>query len=307
MNARTNALTSAIETTLARLDGPDPAAVQRQRALQRACDLAQQAPATRREPIRTLHHFACTGGTLISKCISALPNVQLLSEVDPLSTHHGEPKAGFAPTDLITLLRLSPRGASPELVAALFAAQLRVLQNDSERQGLHLVLRDHAHSHFCHGATLTERPTLRDLVPTDLPRLSLVTVRHPLDSYASLAKLGWLTFEPRTLNVYCRRYLAFLDRYAGQPVQRYEDFVAAPQAAMQRVCAALELPFEPHFETLFAGFTVSGDSGRGGASIESRPPRPEAVALEPEAARSEAFRTLVERLGYGQRAGEVAA
>lgn len=302
-----NALLSSIEATLARLEGPDPATVQRQRALQRSLDLCAAVPATRRAPIRTLHHFACTGGTLISKCISALPNVQLLSEVDPLSTHHGEPKAGFAPTDLITLLRLGPRGARPELVAELFAAQLRVLHADSEHQGLHLVLRDHAHSHFCHGATLAERPTLRDLLPPGLPRLSLVTVRHPLDSFASLAKLGWLTFEPRTLDAYCHRYLAFLDRYAGQPLQRYEDFIAAPQPAMQRLCAALELPYEAHFETLFASFTVSGDSGRGGAKIENRPPRPEAVVLEPEAARSEAFRTLVQRLGYGLRAGEVVA
>ena len=300
-----NTLLATIEATFARLDEPEAAGVQRQRALQRSLALCQEVPSPRRAPIRTLHHFACTGGTLISKCIAALPNVQLLSEVDPLSTHHGQPEAGFAPTDLITLLRLTPRGASPELVAELFAAQMRVLQADAERQGLHRVVRDHAHSHFCHGATLADRPTLRELMPAELPLRSLVTVRHPLDSFAALARAGWLHFEPKTLDTYCRRYLAFLDRHRDQPVLRYEDFVAAPQVAMQRLCAALELPFDARFETLFAGFTVSGDSGRGGAAITRRPPRPEAVALQAEAGRSEACRTLLQRLGYGPRAGEL--
>lgn len=30
------------------------------------------------DPIRTVHHFACTGGTLIGKCIAASPGVRLL-------------------------------------------------------------------------------------------------------------------------------------------------------------------------------------------------------------------------------------
>ena len=40
---------------------------------------------------------------------------------------------------------------------------------------------------------------------------------------------------PATFDEYCRRYLAFLDAYAGVPVVRYEDFVASPQRAIERV------------------------------------------------------------------------
>ena len=35
--------------------------------------------------IRLIHHFACSGGTLVSKCLSVMPNVFLLSEVHPHS------------------------------------------------------------------------------------------------------------------------------------------------------------------------------------------------------------------------------
>lgn len=283
---------------------PDPAAAAGW--LQRCTALVESAPAPRPEPVRTLHHFSCTGGTLIGKCIAALPNVQLLSEVDPWSTQLLPDALKFSPTDMVTLLRQSSRGATAAQIAGLFAAQVRFLQQDAVSQGLRLVLRDHAHSHFCHGAAVPERPNLRQLMPADLPLLSLLTVRHPLDSFASLQRNGWVHFEPRTLDAYCRRYLQFLDSYAGVPVLRYEDFVAAPQPTMQRLCTLLDLQHEAHFEQHFAGVRISGDSGRSGETIAPRPSHAAAVALESEAGRSLAFCTLIERLGYGPRAGSVA-
>ncbi|WP_425258328.1 hypothetical protein ACPOLB_22770 [Rubrivivax sp. RP6-9] len=284
-------------TTLA----AEPAA--RSALLQQAQALEAGAAALHGQPLRTLHHFACTGGTLISKCIAALPNVQLLSEVDPLSTQLLPEALRFSPTDMVTLARQSTRGASDALVIELFRAQVQVLQQHAVRHGLRLVLRDHAHGHYCHGAALAVRPALREMLPPALPLLSLLTVRHPLDSYASLARNGWVHLQPRTLHTYCQRYLAFLDQHEGLPLLRYEDFVAAPQRAMQLVCEALALRYEPHFARFFAGFAVSGDSGRSGTTIAPRPSHASAVALEAEAAASDAYVQLVQRLGYGLRAG----
>ncbi len=280
----------------------DPALAQMLGAIEDALALARggAGPAAA-APVRTLHHFACTGGTLIAKCVAALPAVQLLSEVDPLSTY--APPGDFTPTDMVMLLRRSSQGVSDALLAELFAAQVRVLHADAQVRGQHLVLRDHAHSHFCHGAEVEERPTLRELMPAGVPLLSLVSVRHPLDSFVSLAHAGWLHFEPRSVDAYCRRYHLFLDRHDGLPVLRYEDFVAAPQAAMQALCRALALDFDPRFAERFGHYRLSGDSGRSGERIAARPSRPEAVALEAEAAHSEAYRRLVQRLGYGLAAG----
>ena len=68
------------------------------------------------EPIRTIHHFACTGGTLISKCIATMPNTQMLSEVDPLSTMLQSKKPKFALTDIIILMQQSTRGIESGLI-----------------------------------------------------------------------------------------------------------------------------------------------------------------------------------------------
>ena len=302
---RTQALAASLESSLAALQGARPLAPRQREQLLQWRAAIDARPAVQVEALRTLHHFACTGGTLIAKCIAAMPNVQLLSEVDPLSRYLADGAPRFVPTDMVALLRQSSRGSDPALVIELFQAQMRVLQGHATRRGWALVLRDHAHSHFCEGADVAERPNLRQLMPAERPLLSLLTVRHPLDSLASLAAADWLHFEPRSVDEYCRRYHRFLDSHAGVPVLRYEDFVAVPQPSMQRICGILQLGFQPRFAELFSGFGLSGDSGRSGDRIVSRPSQPRAVALEDEAGRSETYLSLVARLGYGLRAGQL--
>jgi len=112
-------LVAAIEDSLSLIAGaghaecvPGLAAARGDRWLQQWLASVEARPTAQPEPLRTAAHFACSGGTLISKCIAALPNVQLLSEVDPLSSYVAPGANGFTPTDLVALLRQSSRGAS---------------------------------------------------------------------------------------------------------------------------------------------------------------------------------------------------
>jgi hypothetical protein len=268
--------------------------------LQQCLDLCEQHRSRRPEPVRTLHHFACTGGTLISKCLAALPNVQLLSEVDPLSVTHLKPgRPSFAPTDMATLLRQSTRGTRQDLLIELFHRQISLVHEDALLQGHRLLIRDHAHSHFCKGPDVPQRPNFRALLPGGMTVRSVVTVRHPLESFAALAKKGWIHFEPGTLDDYCRRYMLFLDNYADVPVVRYEDFVRHPESTMQQLCEILDLRYEAQFTDLFSVFQISGDSGRTGGVISPRSSRPEVARLGGEAQASQCFLQLVARLGYG--------
>jgi len=251
------------------------------------------------EAVRTIHHFACTGGTLFCKCIAAMPNVQLLSELDPLSTRTVQRNhPHFAPTDMVTQMHQSTRGTSQSLLVEIFHNELKVVHAEATRLGQRLVLRDHAHGHFCSGRKIADRPVLRALVPSSLPLRSIVTVRHPLHSYASLVEMNWMQFSPATLDEYCRRYLVFLQEYADVPRLRYEDLVANPAEGMRRACTLLDLPYSPRFIDLFSVFKLTGDSGRGGSDIAPRPSRAMAKPLLDEARASANYRRLVSELGY---------
>ena len=268
--------------------------------LQQCLDLCRGGVERAVEPVRTVHHFACSGGTLISKCIAAMPNVQLLSEVDPLSRHARSATPIFAPTDMLLAARQGTRPAEQQAQVDLFLAGLQVLHQQTRERGGYLVLRDHSHSHFCSDPDPdpSHRPTLREIVATRHRTLSVVTVRHPAHSFRSLQAHGWITFHPPTLDEYSRRYLDFLARYRDCPVVRYEAFVRDPRGAMQAICAGLELPYVDGFERLFPVFRLTGDSGRGGNRIAPRADRPLDDALRAEMAASANYARLVEQLGY---------
>ncbi len=270
-----------------------------QNLLEQCLDLCEEHGALQPDPVRTIHHFACTGGTLISKCVASMPNIQLLSEVDPLSTPVRTPtKPQFSPTDMVTLMRQSTRGTSPELIIEMFLSNLQVIYSQSLSSGLRLVLRDHAHSHYCRGTDIPDRPNLRKLVAARFPILSLVTVRDPIDSYLSLKANGWVHFTPSTFDEYCRRYIGFIHAYEGVSIIHFEDFVANPESEMVTICELLDLPFNPDFRDLFSVHRITGDSGRSGKLIEPKSRQPIDATLSEEIGSSPNYRTIQSILGY---------
>lgn len=249
-----------------------------------------------RPPIRTIHHLACTGGTLISRCIAAQPNVNLLSEVDPFSPlAHSHP---FVPTDLIGLAKFASHPADVETRVSIFLAGIEVIYRTARRNGLRLVLREHSHGLFMVGSEIPDRPDLLSILSAAYPLRSLVTIRHPMDVFASMERNDWIDFSPGSVEEFSRRYLAFLSRYRDLPVMKYEDFVRDPKKQMQRICEILQLEYNDDFPDLFSAIALSGDSGRKGGHISPRPRRNMDEKTMDGFRSSESYIELCHTLGY---------
>ena len=115
------------------------------------------------------------------------------------------------------------------------------------------------------------RPTLRNMLLRVEPVRSVLTVRHPLDSFLSLVNNGWEDFIPFTLETYAERYALFLTAYEGQPLYRYEDFLEEPDAVLAQICVVFDLPFQKGVQELLKVVKMTGDSGRGSTRIAPRP------------------------------------
>lgn len=252
------------------------------------------------EPIRTLHHLACTGGTVISKCLATMPNTVLLSEIDPLSRMlENRSRPHFAPTDVILGLRHSLRGVDEAVITEIFNESVAILRDRLALSGQVLVLRDHPHSHFFTEHHADGRPTLRDVLQVRVQVLPLVTVRHPLDSYMSVVRNGWHQhFQPSTIEEYARRSLLFLRRYADVERIKYEDFTHAPAETLRRMCAVLQLDYAPDAPDLLKAVAMSGDSGRRGDIVAPRPPQPIPTELVDACAASDAYEEVCALLEY---------
>ena len=260
------------------------------------------AAASGPEPVRSIHHFGASGGTLISRCIALMPNVTLLSEIDPLSylglSRDPVQRHTFRPTDLIHAGRVALRPIDDATAQATFAAGLGALHQALCAEGHQLVLRDHAHSQFCSDVDPGGRPTLYEMLKNEHAVRSIVTVRHPLDSFLSLIANRWQHFSPFTLEEYARRYQLFLDRHSDLEIVRYEEVVADPDAALQHICSVLELDFIPGTASLLNVVRMSGMSGRQSRGISSRPRRPIPKEISRQFATSPGFAKLCRRLEY---------
>ncbi|CAN5201846.1 hypothetical protein BH10PSE13_BH10PSE13_00020 [soil metagenome] len=250
-------------------------------------------------PIRTIHHLACTGGTLISKVVAALSGVVLLSEIDPLSTMELSPQEPrFAPTDILLGLRQAARPVPDHVVVDTFRASIGAMNDSLQALGHKLVLRDHAHSHFCTMIDSDARPTLREMLRGLAPLRSLATIRHPLDSYTALKLNRWKEdFSPFTLEEYCLRFQSFIQRHRDIPLVRYEDFVENPDIIFMQICEILDLPFDTSAFDMIGSIRMTGDSGRSGTTIAKRARRklPRAIEMERQ---SSIYRQTCIEFGY---------
>lgn len=248
--------------------------------------------------VRTLHHVACSGGTLISRCLAALPDVVVLSELNPTNRYG----PAFNPSHPLALYALQADPLPPEVVQAEFIGQIAQVLDLCGARGSDLVIREHSHSDFFLGAAVAPIQPVRHWLAPRHPLLSAVTLRHPLDSWLGLKAAGWHDqLEPATLRSYCTRYQAFLEAYDDLDWFHYEDFCRDPERVFAEICDVLGLPCDTSALERFASVKLSGDSGRSSDRIELRPRRPlpddvRSELADPTTARE--LRQLCRRMGY---------
>lgn len=261
--------------------------------------------------IPILHHLARSGGTLIAKCLGAMPRVRLLSEIHPIGAGLGmiqfHPAAqardwfGLASDDDVHALQpLDER----------FAPMIADLARRARDRGFTLVLRDWSHLDYM-GAPWVRHPPGRSLLDEALRSHGLetrrvYTTRHPADQWLSARQLTVLA-QSLSLEAYLRGCRALADTIAdaGLPFVRYEDFCREPAKALRTICAGLGIDYDPAWMDGWRSYTtITGETsgGRGGAgrSAEIRPlPR---RAIEPDLARALSenpdYAEACVRLGY---------
>ena len=212
---------------------------------------------------RTIHHLACTGGTIISKCLSVMPNTILLSEINPLNLYGSY----FCPSNPFLAFQVAygkPLGI--EAYRENFISQIQLIRKICDRDNKSLIIRDHAQHDFFsrHPSQCCDVKTpVRQFLEDYFQLLSALTVRHPLDSYLSFRKNCELYDEKIfTLEEYCKCYRNFLNEYAGITIFKYEDFCRDTIDFMERLSSCLQLEFDVDCLKRFGLARVSGDSGR---------------------------------------------
>lgn len=265
--------------------------------LQRCADVVSEK---KEKPlIRIIHHLACSGGSLISKCIAALPNVFLLSEVHPDTTlHMWHDRPQYLPSDIATLSRYAKVPEVDILAREIFQQNIRATGAHIRRLGGTLVLRDHSHADYFVGKDVKSKSSVVDVLGGHFDFLRVVTIRNPVDSYLSLVNNNWEHYTPKGFEEYCKRYLAFTSEYSHKQILKYEDFVDEPTKFLTKIARILELPFSESFLDSFDIINITGDSGRSGANIAKRERRALSREEYNNICSSKAYKKILRKFNY---------
>ncbi|MEM8829299.1 MAG: hypothetical protein AAGE96_08080, partial [Cyanobacteria bacterium P01_G01_bin.19] len=259
----------------------------RKRAISQSCPSKSDKQNTN-EVICTIHHLSATGGTLISKCLAAMPNTILLSEINP-----GVTLKGFNPFDPIQQLAQHGLLDTAELEDIFLERIALILRKCQQQQ---LIIRDHAHSDFLLANSIG-KARLRKTLQKQYTLKSILTVRNPIDSWLAMIPQGWHR-QVKTFDRYCDRYLQLLDTYQDASIYLYEDFVQQPDVILQKMCRDYGIKFDRNYQQKLADLKLSGDSGRTSTTIAPRPRRKYPPKFVNEVKKSSNFKKICQRLGY---------
>jgi protein O-GlcNAc transferase len=195
--------------------------------------------------------------------------VCLLSEISPLGTSHFNPLRQTA--DWYGLVQPEEIRDLPDQQA--FGDAIHQISRRAREHGLTLVVRDWSHLDWI-GFPFVDPPmqfswqTIDD--DQDSSRLPengaswlgprCATVRHPVDQYLSTKTLGILKESWNDAAVW-RGMRAFAEAIQSMPWFRYEDFLADPAGALQSLCDAMAIPYDPCWEQRWASYDkITGDT-----------------------------------------------
>lgn len=195
--------------------------------------------------------FARSGGTLLNRCIGMLPDVVVISEINPLGSGSGREGDSYQ-----TVHEQAKHWFGVEIPAVGFTQELRALSAWCDANGRRLVHRDWPYINFTPHSFNGYAPPNRLLTLDELSAIGEVIpfafVRDAIDI--------WLSTKP-PMEPFFQEYRTYVDSLleTGMPVFKYEDFTADPGRVMRELCEATGLTFRESFRDYMSFTHVNGD------------------------------------------------
>lgn len=210
--------------------------------------------------MRVVIAYFRSGGTLLNRCLGALPGVVIMSEVSPLKTS--------VSSGLVTVRQQAQEWYGIGLRSDDFLEGVKELHDICEATSRSLVLRLWVVGEFAKGRVHDPEPTfrlsayrsLRDMYP-QLRAVALV--RDAIDI--------WLSRGCRPRGFF-RNYLPYVQalKSEGIPIEKYERLCENPDASIERICKHLDLPFSTTYRRFFEFDNAKGDLAVGSSRAKGK-------------------------------------
>lgn len=207
-------------------------------------------------PIDLMLCFARTGGTLLNQILGSLPNVVILSEVNPLGGGWG--REGIASLTTPRAQALGWYGI--ELKTSDFGQSLKELSRVCKSQFRRLIVRDWSFVNFMPYENNDYNPPLRLLTLLEIKKHCSVRpfalVRDAVDI--------WLSRNIEPADIFFYYYLKYVRaiKSLNCRIFKYEDLCEDPESFVKDLCQYLKIDFSERYKDFAAFHTVNGDVQR---------------------------------------------
>lgn len=196
--------------------------------------------------------FGRSGGTVLNQCLGCLPNVIMLSEVNPLGGGSGKDEVSYS-----TVKSQAMNWYGINLKSDNFTENLLELEEICTNSHKHLVVRDWSFINFYPTAQNHWKPintflTLEAL-EDKVDLISFTFVRDSIDV--------WISFGMPDCTTFFESYLKYVNKIVDRkiPIFKYEDFCKNPEKIVQEICKISSLEYN-HFQDKYYTFDkVNGD------------------------------------------------
>jgi hypothetical protein len=203
-------------------------------------------------PVVVMLCFARSGGTVLNQCLGSLPNVLMLSEVNPLGGGWGRE----GENSYTTVKTQAKQWYQIDLTAEHFGSAVLELGDICKDRSLDLVVRDWSFVNFVPCSDNGWNPPNRFLTLEALEDkcrvIPFAFVRNAIDVWLSRGGPMEAFFG------YYLRYVKSIVK-RGITVFKYEDFCEEPGTAIRRICGFTGLKYSESYKNYAAFNKVNGD------------------------------------------------
>ena len=218
--------------------------------------------------IRLIHNLQRSGGTIISKCLSAQDKVVLLSEIHPngievLKKMKRDCDLGDPIFQAQEWNELFKKEEYEKIKNANynFEEKISLIVEKTQEKNKRLVIRDWSFLDY-YGIPFV-KPTYRNSILEILEKkfkiLNFYILRHPLELYISCFNVLPFFKKNYDFDFFVRGYENFFLHALKSKIFKYEDFCSNPEENLKSMCKILKIDFNDNFSDNLNNIELTGD------------------------------------------------
>lgn len=196
--------------------------------------------------------FARSGGTILNQCLGSLPNVVILSEVNPLGGGSGKKNQAYK-----TIEEQAKNWYQIDIKSDKFTDKILQLESICQSHDLNLIVRDWTFINFMPEEDNDFQP------PQKLLTIEALQDKCDLNIFAFVRDSidVWISRNTPDTSHFFNLYLKYIEAVinAEIPIFKYEEFCDRPDSVMEKICDLSEINYQGFNQDYLNFDNLNGD------------------------------------------------